>query len=69
MTDETMPVHVIQGQASLRSQALTSVLRLMNRKPLRNDSDGQELTPGADPLFLEFKVYREKPFSVFNIAL
>jgi acetyl esterase/lipase len=39
MRDQTMPVRVIEGQASLRSQALTSVLRLMTRRPLRPDSD------------------------------
>lgn len=39
MSDKSLPLRMIQGQASLRSQALVSVLRLMTRKPLRPDSD------------------------------
>lgn len=39
MPEETMPVRVIQGRSSLRGHALTSLLRLMSRKPLRPDTD------------------------------
>ena len=37
--DRQLTVRLVKGQASLRSQALTSVLRLMANRPLRPDSD------------------------------
>lgn len=37
--------------------------------PVLLDSDGQELTEGADPVFLDFEVYRRLPFATFNITL
>lgn len=41
--------------------------RALNQ-PVLLDIDGQELTTGATPIFLDFEVYRKLPFAGFNIS-
>jgi hypothetical protein len=49
----------VQTQISIGGIPITS--------PALLDATGAVLTPGADPVYLEFVVYPEKEFSIFNL--
>lgn len=70
--DDDWELHILnQGYRTTLDDSYSIVSdqegRPMNQ-PVLLDIDGQELTEGADPIFLDYKAYREKPFSAFNIS-
>ena len=63
----TITATTASGQPVSRERIYSPVNGANLCQPVPLDGEGQQLADGADPVYLQFRVYREMPFSVLGL--